>query len=329
MITLKPSMRSLWIATRRAFIVLALTTILPLLIAQESSPGARSGARMVYDSAHKQLLMFGGTSAGEYPSGLWCWDGTAWRNLVPSGAEEPLGRDEPSLEYDAARRRVVMFGGRREVRGKPVDLLGDVWEWDGKNWQRNPNASLPVLHAATVYDRVRRSVIMFGGIEDAGISRKLWQWNGLAWRLLDSAGPSSLATAAIASGGALSFITLQSGRSDDRVDTLTWKWAGGVWSTAETGPPITSLQPSATAPDGTVFIYQAQDWLSAPVLHIRSTAGLWRRITLPTQPASRTSAACGYDAARKRLVLYGGSANRGQILFADTWEFDGKQWTRK
>jgi hypothetical protein len=284
---------------------------------------------MVYDSAHKQLLLFGGTNAGEYPSGLWCWNGRAWHNLVPRGAEEPLGRDEPSLEYDAARRRVVMFGGRRELRGKPVDLLGDVWEWNGKNWRRIPDARLPVLHAATVYDPVSRRVIVFGGIGEAGISRKLWEWDGLAWRLLDSAGPSSLAAAAVASGGALSFITLQSGRSDDRVETLTWKWAGGAWARAETGPPITSLQPSAAAPDGTVFIYQTQDWLAAPVLHVRSPAGVWRSISLPAQPAPRIAAACGYDAARKSLVLYGGSANRGQIRFADTWEFDRQQWTKK
>ena len=148
-------------------------------------------------------------------------------------------------------------------------------------------------------------MIAFGGIESAGISRKLWEWNGLAWRLLDSAGPSSLAAAAVSSGGALSFITLQSGRSDDRVETLTWKWAGGAWARAEIGPPITSLQPSAAAPDGTVFIYQTQDWLAAPVLHVRSPAGVWRSISLPAQPAPRIGAACAYDPARKRLVLYG------------------------
>ena len=122
---------------------------------------------------------------------------------------------------------------------------------------------------------------------------------------------------------------LRSGRSDDRVDTLTWKWAGGAWSRAETGPPITSLQPPATTPDGTVFTYQTQAWLAAPVLHVRSPAGVWRSISLPTQPAPRNAAACGYDAARKRLILYGGSASRGPIRFADKWEFDRRQWTKK
>jgi hypothetical protein len=33
-----------------------------------------------------------------------------------------------------------------------------------------------------------------------------------------------------------------------------------------------------------------------------------------------------YDAARGRLVLYGG--DDGRRLFDDTWEWDGKQWMK-
>ena len=34
-----------------------------------------------------------------------------------------------------------------------------------------------------------------------------------------------------------------------------------------------------------------------------------------------------YDIKRKRLVVFGGSTGPGTAL-GDTWEYDGKQWTR-
>jgi hypothetical protein len=212
--------------------------------------------------------------------------------------------------------------------GLASTLRGDVWEWDGRNWSEIPNVQLPILHASTVYDPVRKHVVTFGGIDETGISQKLWEWSGSAWRQVDSGGPASLAVASVALGGQLDFVILQSGRSSDQVPALTWKWSGSAWSRAELGPPITSLQASASAPDGTVFIYQMQEWLAQPILHVRSPTGVWKSITSPGQPPARTGAAAGYDPLRKRFVLYGGSGKGGQRL-SDTWEFDGHEWSPK
>jgi hypothetical protein len=125
----------------------------------------------------------------------------------------------------------------------------------------------------------------------------------------------------------VSFVACQSGRSSDQVPTLTWKWTGSAWSRGETGPPITSLQPWAAAPDGSVYIYQTQEWLDRPVLHVRSPGGVWSSRSLPVQPSGRIGAASAYDPVRKKFVIFGGSA-KGQ-LFADTWEFDGASWALK
>ena len=52
--------------------------------------------------------------------------------------EAPLmrNRDGPALAYDAARGRVVLFGG------SGGGYLADTWEWDGNDWiQRTPSNS--------------------------------------------------------------------------------------------------------------------------------------------------------------------------------------------
>jgi hypothetical protein len=37
------------------------------------------------------------------------------------------------LAYDAARRRVVLFGGAAEGAGRS---FGDLWEFDGRSWRQ-------------------------------------------------------------------------------------------------------------------------------------------------------------------------------------------------
>jgi len=38
------------------------------------------------------------------------------------------------MAYDAARRRVVLFGGG--PNSPPFQSLGDTWEWDGVKWEK-------------------------------------------------------------------------------------------------------------------------------------------------------------------------------------------------
>lgn len=87
-------------------------------------PTPREGARMAFDMAAGEVVLFGG---GPRPlADTWTWDGTAWSNAADGG---PPPRAYHAMAYDAARQKVVMFGGY-----DGHDNRADTWEWDGASW---------------------------------------------------------------------------------------------------------------------------------------------------------------------------------------------------
>jgi len=72
------------------------------------------------------------------------------------------------MVYDAARQRVVLFGGEDNLA-----VFADTWEWDGTNWiQRSPATSPPTSRgSAMAYDLARQRIVKFGGTS----------WNTVTW----------------------------------------------------------------------------------------------------------------------------------------------------
>ena len=85
-----------------------------------------------------------------------------WRDL---GSDvSPPARHSLAMAYDAARGRLVLFGG---YGGSGV-RLNDTWEWDGTNWSEVQAANAPParnLHAMA-YDAGRGRIVLFGGLGD-------------------------------------------------------------------------------------------------------------------------------------------------------------------
>ena len=323
----------------RAVASAALVAAFASLAQGQRSPGPRVGGVMVYDDARRHVVMFGGRgapgSAAAYPNDLWAWDGQAWRELVPVDSARPPGRDAPHIAYDAARRRVVMFGGRREASDESTQLFSDVWEWDGARWHEMRNARLdPILHGVATYDPVRKRIVMYGGWTNAGASRALREWDGKTWVTRDENGPltSIAATIATTPSGDVIVVGLTPTADSEPVPPAaprTFVWAGSGWRGAELGPPMANLQPSAAAPDGTVYIYQAWErWVTEPITHVRRPDGTWSRVTTPTNPRIRLTIAAAYDPGRGRFVIYGGR-DRSRTMLGDTWEFDGRAWEQR
>src|SRR5205814_2490265 len=87
----------------------------------------------------------------------------------------PRPRAGHAMIYDAARQRVVLFGG--DSLGAP--LFGDTWEWDGENWTQvqDMGPSARVFHAMA-HDSSRGRSVLFGGQTAVGLIGDTWEWDG-------------------------------------------------------------------------------------------------------------------------------------------------------
>jgi hypothetical protein len=135
-------------------------------------PPARTSATMVYDDLRGRAVIIGGWNYGTLED-AWAIGsaGRAVYELTPPGTPPP-GRAGHAVIYDAARRRMVMYGGF------PNDLWAYDLETDG--WSRMPASGTPPSRRSehtAVYDPVRQRMIVFGG-RNPGITtgdNELWQ----------------------------------------------------------------------------------------------------------------------------------------------------------
>ena len=106
-------------------------------------------------------LLCGGTSSAQ---------GLPWTQV----ASGPPRRDH-AMAYDAARQRVVLFGGNNN----PTNYLGDTWEWNGTNWTQLAPATSPTgrVSHAMAYDAARQRVVLLGGSNGGSVVSDAW-WLG-------------------------------------------------------------------------------------------------------------------------------------------------------
>lgn len=194
-----------------------------------TSPPARDSHAMAFDSAHGQVVLFGGgTDQGD----TWVWDGANWTQKFP--VNTPPGRANGAMAYDSTHGQVVLFGGNN--RGS---ALNDTWVWDGTDWTEElPVNSPPARFShAMAYDSVHGQVVMFGGNGDLNDT---WVWDGTNWtqespqtspqgRYLHAMAYDSLKDNVVLFGGLAPSLT---GLSTMDVSD-TWLWNGGATALAD------------------------------------------------------------------------------------------------
>ena len=140
-------------------------------------PPARGGHGLAYDSAHQQVVLFGGmpsqcsTDSFAEPvvyNDTWVWNGAYWTQKFP--ADTPPMREGPGMAFDPAENEIVLFGGD-DGDGK---LLGDTWVWNGDNWIETYPAISPPPRSfpAMAYDATMVQTVLFGG---SGLA-DTWHW---------------------------------------------------------------------------------------------------------------------------------------------------------
>ncbi|MGC4119832.1 MAG: kelch repeat-containing protein [Myxococcales bacterium] len=258
------------------------------------SPSPRAELGMAYDAGHGLTIVFG---SADRDGVTWGFDGASWGVLAeadPTGLVRPSPRTAPSMAYDEARGRVVLFGG-----DLPFQKLGDTWEWDGKSWAlRVPEdptgqrAPLPRAGAAMAYDAQRGRTVLVGGDTQGGPVDDTWEWDGVEWKQRTVDDPEK-----DGDPGARSYASA----AWDRVRKVVVLFGG-----YEVGLGI----------NGQTWEYDGLSWaLRTPT-----------DPELDGNPAPAQQAALAYDAARGRSVLFGGTA--GVAVAGDTWEWDGTSWAK-
>src|SRR5262249_2609173 len=97
-------------------------------------------------------------------------------------ATSPSPRAGVGLAFDAARGRVVLFGGYA-ISGETLVYYSDTWEWDGATWAPRATATGPSARSghAMTYDATRQQVVLHGGSTSSGLAGDTWTFAGGAW----------------------------------------------------------------------------------------------------------------------------------------------------
>jgi len=133
-----------------------------------TGPSARDWGAMDYDPKSDRIILFGGGISDQGQSDTWAYDynHNSWHELKP--ATSPPARMYPAMAFDPTTNRMVVFGGLPTWSGQ---ALGDTWAFDltHDTWVELSPAKGPSARArhAIAYDIETRSIVLFGGGDDA------------------------------------------------------------------------------------------------------------------------------------------------------------------
>jgi cysteine-rich repeat protein len=295
----------------------------------DATAPARESAMMVFDTSRSAMVLFGGAAAGGTPlSDTWTYNGTTWSDLAPPAP--PNARRDGGLAYVmGTRQRVVLYGG-----GTVGTTYSDTYELVDTTWVPISTPTSPTARSETAlaYDAARGKVVMFGGSTGAS---ETWELDALGiWtKAAPTTSPPPRTGAAMAYDPVNRQIVLFGGRSSGELAD-TWVYDGVTW---EDVTPTTSPPPRTVASmvfdrvRGRIVMFGGR-YTSGVTIHRDDTwlwdGNAWTPLTLSTSPQGRGNAGMVYDAARSRIVLYGGRVGTG-TLTGDTWFLDStaSAWT--
>jgi hypothetical protein len=242
----------------------------------------------------------------------------------------PSARTAHGLAYDAARDRVVVFGG--DPGGAP---LSDTWAWDGSLWTQVADTGPTARHGSGMaYEPQSQRVALFGGASGAALFEDTWEWDGSEWTQAADTGPDARTGHAVAYDAARGQVVLFGGSAGAALRDDTWTWDGNEWTQVQdVGPSARQGHALAYhAATQRVVLFGGADTTGAGLDDTWAWDGTaWSQIA-DTGPDPRVGAAM---AANGGLVLFGGInsvdpalAPANRVVYSDTWQWGADGWSK-
>ncbi|MBL8951720.1 MAG: hypothetical protein JNK82_13140 [Myxococcaceae bacterium] len=291
-----------------------------------TAPRSRMIPAMAYDETRQRVVLHGGYDpATPTIATTWEWDGTTWERRAPA-TELPYRYSVSSMAYDAARKRIVLFGADLST----AVTVFHIWEYDGATWAQvlEPVPSAPPRYFAGVtYDAARQQVVVFGGSWGPQLG-DTWGWNGADWSQLTAFTPPPRVRHGLTYDGTRRRVVLFGGFWSAMLND-TWEWDGSTW--LQKTPPGSPGRRS-----GSMLAYDALHQRVVLFGGALADAGVandtwewdgsgWAQRSPLVSPPGRYESAMAYDTTRQRMTLFGGVGGDSSRL-GDTWEWDGTTW---
>ncbi|MFN0151002.1 MAG: kelch repeat-containing protein [bacterium] len=293
-------------------------------------PTGRHVHTLTYDAPSDRAIMFGGFAGGSPFSDLWqlsLADNPTWSQIVPTGAA-PTGRRGHSSIFDAARDRIIIFGGYDGA------FRNDTWELSlgtSPAWTLLSTAGTPPTsywHSA-IYDAARDAMVVFAGEGNTtGIRNDIWvlSFATMTWEQVLPAGslpPPRLGHSAVYDPAQDRMIIFGGHKPGGGFRNDTWQLslADQTWSEFATNAPPVAREgaPAIYDPiEKRLLVFGGWDgsttrndtWALAPA------TAQWSELPLTGLPPIRSGAASIYDPLRDRMVVFGGNSSAARN---DTW----------
>lgn len=253
----------------------------------------------------------------------------------PGPGASPPARGYHAMAYDAARKKLVLFGG-----WDGADVITDeTWTYDGTTWTKESPAHVPPARGeqAMAYDAKNGEVVMFGGNVSPGVDlNDTWVWNGTDWtdkKPVDA--PSNRSWVRMAWDDENQNLVLYGG-SIPKGNTEpsihyddTWTWNGTNWKleSPAANPGTRSAHAMVWDPirKRVVLFGGNNDVAFKNDVHAWNGT-TWEPIATSAGPGVRSYHSMAFDPTSSSILIYGG----GPSVAAgdDFWSLAGATWTK-
>ena len=213
------------------------------------------------------------------------------------------------------------------------------WVRVGTNGPANPVLPPPRVGAAGAWDPDNNAFIMYGGYDapDAGTYLgDTWAWEKGKWTPISStATPPSRAWAGGAYDKAAKSFVLFGGYNTQNGTNYddTWTFDGTNWTQQHPAhsPPVQNQASDRMAYDDATnsVVLLTSGNLGSGASDTWTWDGTdWTEHASATQPSPRWWPSLCFDQDTNNLILFGGSSGYQGTDLADTWQWDGSNWTK-